>query len=85
MKVPRVQIKVPEKIHRQWYKKNGQPRKLPVGTQHNIELMRLIHAFLQFRQTHKYFPKFEFDYSDDLTDYIYYSCNNEPGSDLEKF
>ena len=36
-------------------------------------------------QPHKYIPKFEFDYSDDLTDYIYYSCNNEPGSDLEKF
>ena len=83
--MPEVQVKVPKKIADQWYKKNGQPRKLPVGTKHNMELMRLIHAFLQFRQTHKYFPKFEFKYSDDLTDYIYYSCSYEPGTDLENF
>ena len=51
--MPEVQVKVPKKIADQWYKKNGQPRKLPVGTKHNMELMRLIHAFLQFRQTHK--------------------------------
>ena len=83
--MPEVQVKVPKKIADQWYRKNGQPRKLPGGTKHNMELMRLIHAFLQFRQTHKYFPKFEFKYSDDLTDYIYYSCSYEPGTDLEKF
>ena len=58
-----VRIKVPKSVYDQWHTKKGNPRKLPVPSKANTELMILIHDYMRFAQKYKYFPIFEPDYS----------------------